>query len=444
MGTGGANPARVATDDVPAVPLRTVRRVRWALAALAGAVAVAELIIAYRTDGTNDVRYYTQFAAGAHRYGPIDLYVGRYGAIYNHPPLIGWWLAGVDQLSSHVPWLTVRFLVRVPAVLAGILTTLLIFELLRSRRSLREAAVAAALVACSPVLVTISGFHGNTDPVFVLLALAAAWLLTERRRPAAAGLAMGLALSIKVVPVAALAVLLVAAWRGRYGLVRLVAGTAGVFVVLWVPVLVRHWRLFLQNVVGYEGTDSADSPWGLVLLGHRLGLSRQEVAFLYGPGRFAILLVCCAVPVVLIWRRPSAAPYGVALALVLTLLLSPTFGVQYFAWALAPAYLLDTWMATAYNALAGALLVRTYTIWSGGFPWDRAVSTGLSQSSRLMWAMTWGALLVTAILGVIRIRSLGPDADVTPTAAPRAGSLPDRPPGGAPAVAGDVREPHPR
>ena len=285
------------------------------------------------------------------------------------PPLIGWWLAGVDQLSSHVPWLTVRFLVRVPAVLAGILSTLLVFELLRSRRSLREATVAAVLVACSPVLFTISGFHGNTDPVFVLLALAAAWLLTERRRPTAAGLAIALALSIKVVPVAALAVLLVAAWRGRYGLARLVAGAAGVVVVLWTPVLVRHWRVFVQNVVGYEGTDSANSPWGLVLLAHRLGLGRQEVAFLYGPGRFAILLVCSAVPVVLIWRKPSAAPHGVALALVLTLLLSPTFGVQYFAWALAPAYLLDTWMATAYNALAGALLVRTYTIWSGGFPW---------------------------------------------------------------------------
>jgi hypothetical protein len=126
-----------------------------------------------------------------------------------------------------------------------------------------------------------------------------------------------------------------------------------------------------------------------------------------------ILLVCCAVPVLLIWRRPSAVPYGVALALVLTLLLSPTFGVQYFAWALAPAYLLDTWMATAYNALAGSLLVRTYTIWSGGFPWDTAISTGLSQTSKLMWALTWCALLVTAILGVLRIRSLAPEAVVS-------------------------------
>jgi Gpi18-like mannosyltransferase len=193
--------------------------VRLSLLAFALVVAVAKLTVAYRTVGTNDVFHWTEFVSGAHRYGPVDLYLGTYAAVYNHPPLIGWWLAGVDQLSSHVPWLTVRFLVRVPAVLADVLCTLLIFELLRGRRSLREATVAAALVACSPVLFVISGFHGNTDPVFVLLTLASAWLLLDRRMPTAAGVAIGLAVSVKLVPVVALPVLLVAAWRGRYGLV---------------------------------------------------------------------------------------------------------------------------------------------------------------------------------------------------------------------------------
>ena len=56
---------------------------------------------------------------------------------------------------------------------------------------------------------------------------------------------------------------------------------------------------------------------------------------------------------------------------------------------------------------------------------DRAISTGLSQTSRLMWALTWGALLATAIMGVIRIRSLPPDVRVTPTAAPWLGGLHD-------------------
>jgi hypothetical protein len=389
-----------------------VRAVRWSLLAFAVAVAVLKLIVAYRTEGTNDVIHWRQFASGAHRYGPLDLYLGRYGAVYNHPTLIGWWLAGVDRLSLLVPWLTVRFLVRVPAVLADVLCTLLIFELLRGRRSLREASVAAALVACSPVLFVISGFHGNTDPVFVLLTLASAWLLVDRRMPAAAGVAIALALSVKLVPVVALPVLLIAAWRGRYGLVRFAAGAGGVFVVLWVPVLVRHWRLFLHDVVGYQGTNSADSPWGLVRFGYDLALSKQQVALVYGPGRTLIFLVCGAIPAVLVWRRPAAVPYGVALALVLTWLLSPAFGTQYFTWAVAAAYLLNVWTASAYNALAGLLLVQTYTWWAHGFPWDRALSRGLTPGGQLMCVPIWMLLLATAVLGIRRIRSVTPDARV--------------------------------
>jgi Dolichyl-phosphate-mannose-protein mannosyltransferase len=413
-------------------PASRVRAARRSLLALALAVAVVKLIVAYRTAGTNDVVHWTEFVAGVHRLGPLDVYTGRYSAVYNHPPLIGWWLAGVDRLSSHVPWLTVRFLVRVPAVLADVLCTVLIFELLRVRRSLREATVAGALVACSPVLFVISGFHGNTDPVFVLLTLAGAWLLADRRMPAAAGVAIGLAVSVKLVPVVAVPVLLVAAWRGRYGLLRLVVGAGAVVVVLWVPVLVRHWRLFLTDVVGYQGTGSAASPWGLVPIAHRLGLSRHQVAFLYGPGRVLILVVCCAIPVLAIWRRPAALPYGVALALVLTWLLSPAFGTQYFAWAAAAAYLLDVWAATAYNALAGILLVQTYTWWSGGFPWNRAVAGPLDHTGRLLCVPIWAVLLVTAVLGIHRIRSVPPDAGAT---ARRVARGPSRPrPAGAPSA----------
>ena len=57
MGTGGTDPAPVAAASRPPSRARTLRTVRWALLALAAAVAVAELVIAYRTDGTNDVGY---------------------------------------------------------------------------------------------------------------------------------------------------------------------------------------------------------------------------------------------------------------------------------------------------------------------------------------------------------------------------------------------------
>lgn len=380
---------------------------RLALVALAVLVAAVKLTIAYRTAGTNDVRHWTSFVDGVRRYGPVDVYQGTYSAVFNHPPLVGWWLAGVDAVSRHVGWLPVRFLVRVPATVADVLTALVVFELLVNRRTPREAVAAGALVAASPVLVAISGFHGNTDSVFVLLALAAAWLLVDRNRPLAGGLSIGFAISVKLIPVVALPVLLAAAWRQRR-LLRFTAGTAGVFAVLWVPVLVRHWGQFTEKVLGYPGTESNSSPWGLPAVAHALGVARDDLTVLAGPGRLVILLICMAVPLLLTARRPDAVPYGVGLGLVLVWLLSPAFAPQYFAWAVAAACLLSLPAAAAYTLLASVLLVDTYTRWSGGFPWDQAQARGLSSLGTALCLPVWLALGAVAVLGILRIRNVPP------------------------------------
>ena len=367
-------------------------------------VAVVKLVVAARTQGTNDLLHWAEFASGVRERGPVGVYAGDYPAVYNHPPLIGWWLAGIDALSSSVSWLPLRLLVRAPAVVADVACAVLVFELLRTRRSLRVATAAGVLVAASPVLFVISGFHGNTDPVFVLLTLAAGWLLVDRQRPVAAGVALGLALSVKLVPVVAVPVLLVAAVRGRYGAGRLVAGGAAVFAVLWLPVLLRQWTPFAANVLGYEGTLPAESPWGLPRFGRWLGIDAGALDALHGPGRFAILLACCLLPAVLVRRRPADAPYGIALALALFTLLTPTWGPQYLAWAVAAGYLLNPWTATAYNLAAGVLLVETYTRWAGGFPWDFARAAGLDAAGLAAGVVAWLALAATVGWGVRDLR----------------------------------------
>jgi Gpi18-like mannosyltransferase len=60
-------------------------------------------------------------------------------------------------------------------------------------------AVAAVLVGWSPVLFVASGFHGNTDPLFVMFALLSVYLLVVCDRPLAAGLVFAIAVSIKLV-----------------------------------------------------------------------------------------------------------------------------------------------------------------------------------------------------------------------------------------------------
>jgi Gpi18-like mannosyltransferase len=161
---------------------------------VAAIVLILKLWVAATTFGTNDVHYWQSFAAAVRRVGPIKIYALPWSfspvnghvlaAPYNHPPLIGWMLVVVNHLVWH--GFSFPFLIRLPASVADMVTTLVIFELLRVWRNLREATAAALLVACSPVLFIISGFHGNTDPVFVMFTLLSAYLLISRPWPARA------------------------------------------------------------------------------------------------------------------------------------------------------------------------------------------------------------------------------------------------------------------
>lgn len=398
----------------------STRRVRVVVLAVALLAAAVKLVVASRTFGTNDVGHWIRFAAGVHERGPIGVYAGEYAAVYNHAPLVGWWLAGVDTLSG---WVPIPFQARLPAIAADVACAVLVAEILLTRRSARAAALGGGLVAVSPVLFAISGFHGNTDPVFVTLALAAGWLLADRRLPLAAGVVAALALSIKIVPVVVLSVLLVAAWRGRLGAGRFVAGGAAVFAVLWVPVLVKQWPAFRENVLGYRGTAPQESQWGLPWMLRDRGVPAETIAVLSGSGRWAILLVSALLPAYLCWRRPTAAPLGVALALSLFLLLTPTWGAQYLAWGLAPAYLLDAWAATAFSGVAGALLIQTYTRWSGGLPWHQARANGLDLTGQRLALLAWLCLLVAGALGARRLWTV-PLPEETAPCPPTPGPLP--------------------
>jgi hypothetical protein len=89
-------------------------------------------------------------------------------------------------------------------------TAYLVLEFVRRARSLREATAAGLVFALSPVMFIISGFHGNTDPVFVMFILLSAYLLTVKDRPALAGASAALACSVKLVPIVPLPALIVA------------------------------------------------------------------------------------------------------------------------------------------------------------------------------------------------------------------------------------------
>ncbi|MDQ6937232.1 MAG: glycosyltransferase 87 family protein, partial [Actinomycetota bacterium] len=281
-------------------------------------------------------------------------------------------------------------------------------------------------VALSPVLFVISGYHGNTDPLFCALLVLGAYLLVDLRRAATAGAVAALAVGIKLVAVVAVPALLVIAVRqGRPAFVRFGAGLAAVLGLTWSAAVVRQWGAVRSHVLEYAGSNERPQ-WGLVQLGHWLG-DPGWVSRLTGDGRFVVVVLCAGVAAGLAWYRPARGIETVALALVAFLFLSPAFGSQYLAWAVAAAYLLDRAWATVFNLAAGAVLLETYTRWNGTVRWNYANQWGFDHVEVAALFGCWIVLAAVLIQGARAL--LGPPPRAVGSGAAEAAVVPaGRPP----------------
>ena len=374
------------------------------LVAVLAVSTLVRLYLAATSGGVDDVYFWFEFADGVREHGPIGIYGHPFTMQYNHPPLAGWFLVLVNAGSDL--GINMAYLVRIPSSLADAVTCWLVYRLLTDRVGPRWAAAAAAGIALSPALVVISGYHGNTDPVFVALVLLAFHLLTRRERPFGAGVCIALAISLKLVPVVALPWLLFLAFRlGRATLVRLVCGGALVFAVLWVPVLLLAWPEFRDNVLGYAGVPLRQ--WGPGEILQWLGHPGAD-AWLGAHAAGAALVASC-VPFIARWtRRESQDSVGLGLSLVSMLLLTPAFGMQYLAWGLAAAYLVSVRGAWLFNVAASIFVLQVYARWSGGGPpweWGAGGASALTVGELLLMTLTWTSLLVVWIQGLLPVRA---------------------------------------
>src|SRR4030081_2576501 len=131
---------------------------RWRLVVLGAALltTVVKLVIAASPFGTTDVLLWRDFAQSVRENGPIGIYGHKFMLVYNHAPLSGWLLVVLNWLADH-GFGGFPTLMRLPASLADIATSVLVFELVLLARSVRQATVAGLAVAVSPILIVVSG-----------------------------------------------------------------------------------------------------------------------------------------------------------------------------------------------------------------------------------------------------------------------------------------------
>lgn len=353
---------------------RSFIRSGWTIALAAVVAFAAKLALALKTYGTNDVYSYQQFAVWSHYLG-VALY--RLDPLFNHPPSMIHILGGMNWLAAATP-LPFPFWLRIPSILADAANLWLVWKLLGRRVEQPSIHWALVLLALSPTLILVSGFHGNTDSVVIFFVLLAVALIEKDASAWTSGAALGLAHCVKVFPlIAAPAMLLyLRGWKQR---VRFCSGAAAVILLAWSPYLYQDPQIALRQVFGYR---SAYGVWGLSYILDQLtsalpALASLNFAFQHLGAYFGVGLVCLTS-----WWMSRARPRPrlfsqVGFVFLLFLSISSGFGVQYLAW-LAPWVVEQGWLAAAmFYSASGVFLFLVYNLWAEGLPWYLADSYNL-------------------------------------------------------------------
>ncbi len=332
-----------------------------------GALGIAmRLYVVHVSVGCNDMKTWSAFGSEVHEQGLGYLYDNDPG--FNHPPLMGL-MAGFCTKISHETGVRFEELFKAPAVLADMLSAMLIYRSWQWRRP-RYAAIAFSLFCWSPVSILVTAFHGNTDSIGAAFSLLAA-LLIDRSRPLLGGIALGAAANVKLIPLMLVPVLISSAGGPRRVGRFLVGLSTGA--IPFVPVLIWHWKGFYAHAALYR---SNLSQWGITGL-----LAQLESAPNAGPfarvwnlfwgaqGAVPILLAMLVFAAINVWKGRWDARTLTACGYASFLFLTPGFGVQYLIYPVPALFSVNVKRGLVYSLSAGlyAFLIY-YTAWNGSHP----------------------------------------------------------------------------
>ena len=393
--------------------------VLWSLLAAGFA---ARLIVSAVAWGTTDAVSFLHFAYRIEGNGLLGTY--RIDPLFNHPPIAGYWsylafvLAGrPEPLEDSTLF---AFVLRLPVIAADLASALLVGTVALARRlSPRASLAAAAMYAWNPCAILVSGYHGNTDAVYAMLSLLAVYLLQDRGKPLLGGLALGMAINVKLIPVLLIPPLLLAS-RSRREALLFIAGLA-VMAIPFVPPLLME-PAFARNVLQYK---SQPDPWGILFVLREADPAGVNPDGTLAPGHPAtvynrwgswIILGCVTLWAVVARRFPDRFDrYRVAaVTYALFLVLAPGFGIQYLI-VLAPLlYATAPRFANLYGVLACVFLLAAYFFyWDGTFPLSSLFDRPFPPPLAMFGLMPWCVLIGFLVAVLLRYRA-HPPAEARP------------------------------
>ena len=215
-------------------------------------------------------------------------------------------------------------------------------------------------VALSPVLILVSGFHGNTDSVMIFFLLLSIFLIERGRSGWEAGAAFGMAANIKVVPlIFAPVILMYLPAKRRVGFA---VSAAGIWLAGSMPYLAQDPRQVIRSVFGY---NSVSGFWGFSAMAALISDDSLKAYRTFGKP-LALAAVLVASFGIQVWAGRASIFMRCAFIAFLFLFVLSGFGVQYLVW-LVPWTAAFPWKKVRWHyALSSVFLCAYYGVWSRG------------------------------------------------------------------------------
>ena len=377
-------------------PIPPSRARAWVLLAVALATA-AKLYCAATTIGTGDSILFRIFGRIIAEQGMAHLY--NLSPEFNHTPLVGLWAAGAWLLGKDSAF-GQPFLLRLPGILADVVTIAALWRLSALRGSPSPRAIVIA--ALCPIFFIVSGFHGNVDSVLTMFMFLAAFAC-YRENALWCGICLGMSANIKVVGLLLAPVFFFHFFERRKWRPFLL-GTAVTVLLGWSYALSVCPEKFIGNVLGY---NSFWGLWGITYLLMRTGLPEfQNINHTGLPPGEQFVMTLLKVTVILCvltlaWKRRKERDVLPTIAAVWACFFafSPGGSPHYFIWPLPVLVAASPRLALAVFAPASIYLFLSYDAASGGMPWMRADHRGFAPMfAGHLWAdIAWGIFLIMAL-----------------------------------------------
>lgn len=326
--------------------------------ALAVQLALAPWLV-HDWDGHVFLRSAEDFLAGTTPYETAEAASSQIYLDDHWPPVNTWWaypplmlllyapLVGLAKLASSDPALA-RLAMKIPFILGNLALAYVGGRLVhRLATGDKDAARRRAewLLLLNPFLIFMAAAWGMFDATLMALLLLSV-LLLDQRRPAAAGLAFGLATLVKVFPLFVAPLFALHAWKrwGARAALTFTGAAAGIFTLVCLPFLLRSPQGFVNQVVlmhlerGPQGFALVSFPLQLRNLNNLFGWSipiAPEAVVVAVAG--ALLWITLAL-VHLRWRGAMDARgllRTTLLAFLAILLVNKVVNEQYFVMPLA-------------------------------------------------------------------------------------------------------------